>query len=82
MVTVVLNSTSSPSSERMATISLALSLNSSVYAGKQLLQVGLDDHRVGGLAQYLQQVIVADKVESWEDGPLFLQWEWYNHKWP
>ena len=42
-------------------------------ASEQLLEMGLDDLRVGGLTQDLQQVIISDEVETWELGSFLLQ---------
>ena len=42
-----------------------------VDAGKQFLQVGLDNGGFGGLAQDLKKVFINDEVEPRESGPLF-----------
>ena len=38
-----------------------------VDSGEQLLQVGLDHHGLGRLAQDLQKVVVADEIEPAEE---------------
>ena len=43
-----------------------------VDAGEQLLQVRLNDGRLGGLAQDLEKVVVADEVEPRKAGPFLL----------
>ena len=42
-------------------------------AGEELLEVRLDDERVLGLAEDLEQVVVADEVEAREALPLVLE---------
>ena len=44
-----------------------------VDAGEELLEVRLDDGRFCGLAQDLEEVVVADEVKAGETGPLFFQ---------
>ena len=44
-----------------------------LYVVKTLLQVGLDGLWILGLAQDLQEVIVGQEVEPWEDLTLGLQ---------
>jgi hypothetical protein len=41
-------------------------------SSEQFLEVGLDDHRVGGLAKNLKQIIVTDEVKARENGTFFL----------
>ena len=51
---------------------VALAELDAVDAGEELLQVRLDDGRVGRLAEDLQQVVVADEVEAREEAALLL----------
>ena len=44
-----------------------------IDAGEELLQVRLYDERIGRLAEYLEQVVVADEVEARKHGPLVLE---------
>jgi len=46
-----------------------------VDACEQLLQVSLDHVRVRRLTENLQQIVVTDEVEPWEQGSLFLEVE-------
>ena len=46
-------------------------------ASKELLEMRLNDDRVRGLAQDLQQVIITNKIETREYGTLLL----FNEKW-
>ncbi len=44
-----------------------------VDSGEELLEVRLDDLRVGGLTEDLEQIVVSDEVETREQGPLLLR---------
>ena len=46
-----------------------------VNPGKELLEVGLDDGRLSGLAQDLQQVVIANEIEAGKGRTLLLQRE-------
>ena len=46
-----------------------------INPGKELLEVGLDDGRLGGLAQDLQQVVIANEIEAGKGRTLLLQSE-------